>query len=141
LLKVGQLSAGESIHIQNSNGPIQLQSDVYSKHYLDIINTNGEIGSVGKLGADDRINMETTNAVISLEELNSDVVYVTSSNGDIILRRVAADTQAVLRTSEGRIDASITGSKNNRVVAQTSIGDVALHVVRNDCLQSGGGIF
>ncbi|KAI8876790.1 hypothetical protein K501DRAFT_298613 [Backusella circina FSU 941] len=128
LIKVGQLSAGESIHIRNSNGPLQLQSDIYSKHDLDIINTNGEIGGVGRLGADDRISVETSNGVISLDELNSDNIYVTSSNGDILLRRVAADARAILRTSEGLIDASIIGSKNNVVVAQTSVGDVSLHV-------------
>lgn len=129
-MNIGNLIAGSSIFIQNSNEAIHLSQNIEAKHSVDVRNTNGLIEALGKITADDSIKIQTSNELVRLGTLAADDVFVESSNRAIKIEAIVSKVQVVVKTSNGPIDLSVAGEKNNRVVVSTSSESINLHMVR-----------
>ncbi|GAA5796662.1 hypothetical protein HPULCUR_002036 [Helicostylum pulchrum] len=129
-MNVGNLIAGSSIFIQNSNEAIHLSQNIEAKKSVDIRNTNGLIEAPGKITADDYIKIKTSNDFVQLGALAADDVYVQSSNRAVKIESIVSKVQVNVQTSNGPIDLSVAGEKNNRVVVSTSSESINLHMAR-----------
>jgi DUF4097 and DUF4098 domain-containing protein YvlB len=127
-IHANQIEAKETVHIENSNGPIQIGKSVEADSKLNILNKNGPIETIDTLSAEDNIRIETSNGVIRSNDLRGESIQVSSTNEAIYLNRLEAETIAI-RGSNGPIVASITEAKDSEVRVISNNGRVDLNVV------------
>ncbi|KAI9366511.1 hypothetical protein BD770DRAFT_376365 [Pilaira anomala] len=130
-IKIGQIIAGNSIYIENSNAAIYINENSEAKHRIDIRNANGLIEALGRLVADDNIKIQTSNELVQLEHLVADDIFVENANKPVRIKVVESKVQVVVKTSNAPIDLYVAEEKNIRVVVSTSSAPVNLHMVIN----------
>ncbi|KAI8886824.1 hypothetical protein K501DRAFT_213120, partial [Backusella circina FSU 941] len=129
-IHANQIAAKETVHIENSNGPIQIGKRVEADSKLNILNQNGAIETIETLYAEDNIRIETSNGVIRSNDLRGESIKVSSTNEAIYLNRVEGEAIAI-RGSNGPIVASIAEAKDSEVRVTSSNGKVDLNVTNN----------
>ncbi|CEP14766.1 hypothetical protein [Parasitella parasitica] len=129
-MKVGRLSSGGSVYLENANALVRLTEDIDAKRILSVKNSNGIIEALGSLRADDSIKVETTNAFIKLSKLFAEYVSVSNANNEIQVDYIEAKSQVLATSSNGPVTLSIAGEKNNQVSVINSNADVNLHMTQ-----------
>lgn len=128
-LKVGRLTAGGSVYLENANALIQLAENVDAKRMISVKNSNGVVEAFGSLRADDSVDIETSNSYVKLSQVFSDSVSVSNANNEIQVDYIEAKNQVLAKSSNGPVTISVGATKNNQVKVINSNAHVNLHMV------------
>lgn len=129
-LKVGRLTAGGSVYLENANAVVHLAENVDAKRMISVKNSDGAVEALGSLRADDSVNVETSNAYIKLSQVFADSVSVSNANDEIQVDYIEAKNQVLATSSNGPVTISVGATKNNQVKVINSNAHVDLHMVR-----------
>jgi hypothetical protein len=129
-IKADYLNSDRIIYIETENGHVSFASDVVAKERIDIINSNGGVESMGKIQADDTIDIRSSSGVFQLDKVYADNVFLETSNAGISVRYLEAQEQVIAKNSNAPITMYVGAEKNIKVALATSNDLVQLHLVK-----------
>ncbi|KAI9255622.1 hypothetical protein BDA99DRAFT_517243 [Phascolomyces articulosus] len=121
------IEARDTVHLETSNGAIHHEATILSKHYIDLINTNGVV-QMGQLRGDDRVHVETSNGEVRIDKVVTDEATITSSNGWVELNHAVVEDSLIVKTSNAPIDIQVENVKNGHTQLTTSNSPVTAHM-------------